>query len=551
MPNPASPELLRAERQFARARVGGIILLGLVAVVGPLLSYRSDVQEMRGQFQEQVSREARVYAESLGLHLQLLESQLTRVATSSGVDLQGSSAMEDLQDLTAPQSGLFRHGVLLVDAQGQLRWSDPQGLLEAQSLQERRWFQRVLATQQPSVDALGYGPASNTFLVAVPVLRAGRLVGVLAGLLEASRARPGNQPLGQHEVLLVLNPQGDLFVPLQPPAWARTSGFPALVEELLAQGGGLVEAEGRMLYAEATPVPNTELRLVLAADESQAMAAIRGRLLLQLLVIALLQLGTLLLSSLYGRRVYRLFLEVERRAAAQERMAALGTAASLIAHEVKNSLNGMKAALGLLAFQQEEQGQTVRALRGQIDRLAHLARSLLDFGRPPQAQATEVDMGALVQEVLEGLRALPEAEEVQVQVRQEQPVRLWGDPLLLATAVDNLVRNAMEAAVAAKDLGRVDSPQVRVAVRVESGHALVEVEDNAGGPPAGFEERLFEPFVTSKPKGVGLGLAMSRQAVEQQGGHLAFHRIADGSRFSLALPLRELSTHEPHPPLRG
>jgi signal transduction histidine kinase len=113
---------------------------------------------------------------------------------------------------------------------------------------------------------------------------------------------------------------------------------------------------------------------------------------------------------------------------------------------------------------------------------------------------------------------------------------LPGDPLLLATALDNLVRNAMEATVAAKDLGQISEPQVRVHVRQDGAHAVVDVEDNAGGPPAGFEARLFEPFVTSKPTGVGLGLSMTRRAVEQQGGQLAFERIPGGSRFTLRLP---------------
>jgi C4-dicarboxylate-specific signal transduction histidine kinase len=99
----------------------------------------------------------------------------------------------------------------------------------------------------------------------------------------------------------------------------------------------------------------------------------------------------------------------------------------------------------------------------------------------------------------------------------------------------------MEATVAAKDLGKLSTPRVHVKVHTEPGLAVVDVEDNAGGPSAEPEAHLFEPFVTSKPKGIGLGLAMTRQAVEQQGGSLTFERISGGSRFRVRLPRQEAS----------
>ncbi|MFL5355834.1 ATP-binding protein [Archangium sp.] len=535
MASPSHPEFLRAERQFTRSVLAGIVLLGLVAVAGPLLSYRGDVLEVRGQFRSRIAREARVYAEALGLHLQLLKSELARVAVGVGPDLQEEKATEDMQDLSSPDAGIFRQGIILLDAAGRPRWSEPHELLAGPALLERPWFQHVLVRQAPVVDALA--PGSSTFVVAVPVVRRGRTIGLLVGLLDAGADLPGTRPSSEHLSLLVLNRNGDLFLPRAPPAWATAPGFASKVETLLAEGGQELETGGSQVFASATPVPGTELRLVLAADESATLATIRGRLLVQLLVLAVLQVGTLLLFGLHWRRVYRLFLEMERRAAEKETMAALGSAASLIAHEVKNSLNGLKVATGMLS-QTEEQGLAVRTLRGQIDRLAHLATSLLHFGKPARVQRMPVDLPHLVREVLDGLRVLPEAEEVRVDAHLPEALLLSGDPLLLATALDNLVRNAMEAAVAAKDLGKVASPEVHVNVRQDGGEAVVEVEDNAGGPPPGFEDRLFEPFVTTKPKGVGLGLSMSRRALEQQGGRLLFERLPNGSRFTLRLTLQ-------------
>ncbi|MBM7118963.1 sensor histidine kinase [Archangium primigenium] len=534
MTSPPHSGLHAAERRFTRSVLLGLFLMGLVALGGPLVSYRSDVDEMRHQFRSRVAREGRVYAQSLGLHLQLLKSELTRVALGVGPELRREHSLEDVQDLTGPNTGLFRQGIVLMDATGKARWSEPPDLLTQGSQLNRAWFQHLLVKQSPTVDAIS--PGASTFVVAVPIVRERQTLGVLAGLLDASADLPGARPTREHLTLLVLNRAGDLFVPNSPPDWALTKGFAAKVETLLSERGQEMETGRGEVFAWATPVPGTELRLVLAADETASMESIRDRLLTQLLVIVILQVGTLLLVGLYGRRVYRLFLEVERRAAEKETLAALGSAASLIAHEVKNSLNGLKVATGMLS-PLEEQALAVRTLRGQIDRLAHLATSLLHFGKPPRVQRIPMDLPALVREVIEGLSVLPEAEEVQLDARLPEALSLDGDPLLLATALDNLVRNAMEAAVAAKDLGQVQNPEVRVSVRREDAHAVVDVEDNAGGPPAGFEQRLFEPFVTTKPKGVGLGLSMTRRAVEQQHGQLTFTRIPGGSRFSVRLPL--------------
>ena len=194
----------------------------------------------------------------------------------------------------------------------------------------------------------------------------------------------------------------------------------------------------------------------------------------------------------------------------------------------------MKAAASLLG-DGANNGLATRSIRGQIDRLGHLATSLLSFGRPAVPQLTDAALGDLVRDALDSVRALPEADEVTVEADLETPLTVRCDPLLLATALDNLLRNAIEATVAAKDLGRQPSPRVRVAAHAAGDSALVVVEDNAGGPPAGFEGQLFQPFVTSKPKGIGLGLSMARQAVERQGGRLGFERTELGSRFTVEL----------------
>ena len=229
------------------------------------------------------------------------------------------------------------------------------------------------------------------------------------------------------------------------------------------------------------------------------LAPVRWRFFWQMLLVLVGQAVTILLFSWFLRRTYLRYREMDEVLAQQEKLAALGQAASLIAHEVKNSLNGMKAAASMLSAD-GDRTLPVRTMRGQIDRLSHLATSLLNFGKPANAQLSLTPVGQLVSEAVESLRVLPEAEEVEVTSELDTSLHVRCNPLLLVTALDNLLRNAMEAAVAAKDLGRQAHPRVRITTRRVDGAVRVEVEDNAGGPRRGSRRACSSP---SSPRSRG------------------------------------------------
>ncbi len=536
-PPPAG--VVAGARQFARSVVAGLVVAGVITLVGPVLSYRADVATMREQLQLRVSREAHVYAQALGLYLGLLQSDLERLAQRPEVNLfDGSSAPEQvLLDATHHGSVLFGVGVAVLDRDGLPVWSEPAQLLDpSTSLRNHRWFQELLARGAPVFDSTT--THSRTFVVAVPIVHGGKIEGALAGFLDAtSGTLAGWRQELTNDDLIVTDGAGDVFLPEKPPAWTRDTDLPALMALLLGAPRGVsLTLGGQHQLAAATAIGSTGLRLALVANEDRVIAPARARLLWQLGVVGLLQLATITLFSVFFRRIYRTFLRVEAHAAERERMAALGAAASLIAHEVKNSLNGLRAAV---AMQEAEGagGLATRAIRGQTDRLAHLATSLLHFGKPAEPRAVRIRLDQLARETVDGLRVLPEFDEVKLTTELVDPVPVTCDPLLVATALDNLIRNAIEAGVVAKDLGAVEEPAVRIAAGQRDGHAYVLVEDNAGGPAPEVATRLFEPFVTAKPKGIGLGLAMARRAMEQQGGSLSFERDGAGSRFIIRLPV--------------
>jgi signal transduction histidine kinase len=528
-------------RSFARSVVAGLLVAGVTIMTVPIFSYRSDVAAIREQLQLHVSREANVYAQALRLHLELLQSDLQRLAARPEINLfDGTTAPEEvLLDATHHGSALFGIGVAVLDRGGRPVWSEPPGVVErGASVLDTRWFQTLLERGAPVVD--GTGAPSRTFVIAVPIVHAGDVSGALAGFLNASsETLPGWRQLVLNGDLLVTDAAGDLFLPERPPAWTRAVELPRFVDRLLAAPDGeALTLGGRHRLAAATMIGSTGLRLTLVADEDRVIAPARARLLWELAVIGLLQIATIVFFSFFFRRIYRAFMRVEARAAEQERMAALGGAASLIAHEVKNSLNSLRAAV---AFDERGDGGAMarHVIRGQIDRLAHLASSLLQFGKPSEARTVPARLDELARDAVDALRVLPEAAEVDVAIDLDAPVPVRCDPLLVTTALDNLIRNAIEAAADAKDLGRAEQPVVRVSAGHSDHQGWVVVEDNAGGPAPAIEARLFEPFATGKPKGIGLGLAMARRAVEQQGGSLSFEHGATGSRFTIRLPGEE------------
>ena len=111
---------------------------------------------------------------------------------------------------------------------------------------------------------------------------------------------------------------------------------------------------------------------------------------------------------------------------------------------------------------------------------------------------------------------------------------LCADRVQIEQVLVNLVRNGIAAAAE----GGALTKRVVIRIRQSRGMAQVDVEDNGPGVSAGVAEHLFEPFVTDKPCGMGLGLSLSRQIVERHGGKLWWDRLdGGGTRFVFRIPL--------------
>jgi signal transduction histidine kinase len=201
--------------------------------------------------------------------------------------------------------------------------------------------------------------------------------------------------------------------------------------------------------------------------------------------------------------------------------------AAMVAHEVRNPLGIIRGTVDLMrerggAELPAWQGESLDDLLGEVERMRRLTDDFLALGSPSRSLLLgPVDLGEVLTNAARGCEA--GHRDVRVQCRFAELPKVAGDPGRL------LLANASQA---------IGSGEVELSAEASGGLARVRVHDDGPGLPAAVRERLFDPFVTTKAGGTGLGLTISKMLVEQHGGTLA---LADdgrpGTTFEVHLPV--------------
>lgn len=279
---------------------------------------------------------------------------------------------------------------------------------------------------------------------------------------------------------------------------------------------------------------------VLALEAGPAFAAARAGLTRALWLAAALSALAALGLALAARR----FAVAEARAAEAATRAARGDAlarmGAMVAHEVRNPIGVIRGAVELVRARAgaglgARDREALDDVLGEVERLRRLTEDFLDLAREPALSRSPVELAPLAAEAIRGLGRAHPGLVVELDV---PPLVVEADPSRLRQVLANLLENAAHAG----------ARTVRIGAVAAGGRATIVVQDDGPGIDAAVRARLFDPFVSGRARGAGLGLAIARRIVERLGGSL---ELADagppGAAFALTLPLAQ----EPEPTCRA
>jgi signal transduction histidine kinase len=227
--------------------------------------------------------------------------------------------------------------------------------------------------------------------------------------------------------------------------------------------------------------------------------------------------------------------ELSVRTRRAERLAALGTMAAGLAHEIRNPLNSANLQLNVarrrLARSKASEGshaiKAVDLAESEMKRLASLVQDFLQFASPQPLRLAFADLRATAELMLAFLLPEAKAAGVTLQLAPGHPVELELDDEKVKQVLLNLLRNAIEAT------GRGGHVIVRVS-GAAGANALLTIEDDGPGWPA--DTPIFEPFFTTKDQGTGLGLAIVHRIVMDHGGSVDADSRPGKTTFTIRLP---------------
>ena len=226
--------------------------------------------------------------------------------------------------------------------------------------------------------------------------------------------------------------------------------------------------------------------------------------------------------------------ETQQRLISSERLAAIGSMSSYVAHEIRNPLvtiGGFAKALSRFTFTDSKIKANIDIIIEEVKRLEKILNNITDFGKPSKPEKVDTR----VCEIMENTCILMENyfQEKNVNVRKEFEADvpdISGDPTQIKQVFLNMLMNAVEAM---PDGGDLD-------IKIRLGIASIEIDigDNGKSIPREVLQNIFDPFFTTKPNGTGVGLSISLKIIEDHGGNIDVKSISGkGTTMTITLPV--------------
>ena len=232
--------------------------------------------------------------------------------------------------------------------------------------------------------------------------------------------------------------------------------------------------------------------------------------------------------------------QVQEKLIRSERLAAVGELASGVGHELRNPLNVIRNCAYLLNMaltdkSDEEAVKTLKVLDKQIDIANKIVTDLLDFTRIKPPSQSKIDLNYLIKESLSYI-TVPDHVTVAAKLNGHSP-EIVTDGEQISRVFTNIISNAVQAMSGS---GPARPGELSIDIGTDDSFALIRFKDTGCGIAEENMPKIFEPLFTTKPKGIGLGLAISKRLVEQNGGKIEVtSQVGEGTVFTVKLPIEK------------
>jgi signal transduction histidine kinase len=239
----------------------------------------------------------------------------------------------------------------------------------------------------------------------------------------------------------------------------------------------------------------------------------------------------------YASNLEHLVEERTKQLRDSERLAAIGATAGMVGHDIRNPLQAMMSDIYLLKSEitngsdcnNTELTESLDSLEQNISYINKIVADLQDYARPLNPEIAEVNVSSVFIRIFETVR-FPDSVKLAIKVKDLEHIQT--DAMLLQRALSNLVTNAIQA--------MPDGGVLEIKAYPEDNTAIFTVSDTGVGIPDEVKPKLFTPMMTTKSKGQGFGLAVTKRLVEALKGTISFEsEQGKGTKFTIKLPITQ------------